>query len=129
MDKRTLLALVLSFIVIFGWTYIIVPIFAPEAPVVDNSSAAKIPAAPVNSASIVDNNTAVNKVELQNNSVVSSAPATLTTEKSKLMEVTFNTATGDIRSVALPAWADTEGGFVTFNKNGTWLAFMLLFKN
>ena len=118
MDKRTLLALVLSFIVIFGWTYVIVPIFAPEAPVVDNSSAAKIPTAPVNSASIVDNNTAVNKVELQNNSVVSSAPATLTTEKSKLMEVVFNSQTGDIRSVSLLNWADTEGGRVTFNKNG-----------
>ena len=41
------------------------------------------------------------------------------TEKTKIMEVTFNTATGDIRSVALPQWKDTEGEFVTFNKNGS----------
>lgn len=114
MDKRTILALVLSFAVIFGWTYIVVPIFAPVQPVVDNTTASKIPQAPVESAA-VDNVTPVNI----NQQVSPSAPAELTTEKSKLMEVTFNTNTGDIRSVALPAWKDTEGGYVTFNKNGT----------
>ena len=113
MDKRTVIAFVLSFVVLIGWTYFIAPMFSPVQPAADNTTVSKIPQAPVENAA-VDNVTPVNiNKELQ-----VSAPEELTTEKSKLMEVTFNTATGDIRSVALPAWEDTEGGFVTFNKNG-----------
>ena len=113
MDKRTVIAFVLSFVVLIGWTYFIAPMFSPVQPAADNTTVSKIPQAPVENAA-VDNVTPVNiNQELQ-----VSAPEELTTEKSKLMEVTFNTATGDIRSVALPAWEDTEGGFVTFNKNG-----------
>lgn len=115
MDKRTVLALVLSFIVLFGWTYFVAPKFAPVQPV-DNSTVSKIPEAPVESESIAQDSTIqlAGKQELQ-----ASSPEELTTEKSKLMEVTFNTVTGDIRSVALPAWNDTDGDFITFNKNGT----------
>lgn len=114
MDKRTVIAFVLSFVVLIGWTYFIAPMFAPVEPVQDNTTVSKMPQAPAQSAA-VDNVTPV-KI---NQGLQASAPEELTIEKSKLMEVTFNTATGDIRSVALPAWADTEGGFVTFNKNGT----------
>ena len=114
MDKRTVIAFVLSFVVLIGWTYFIAPMFAPVEPVQDNTTVSKMPQAPAQSAA-VDNVTPV-KI---NQGLQASAPEELTLEKSKLMEVTFNTATGDIRSVALPAWADTEGGFVTFNKNGT----------
>ncbi len=115
MDKRTILALVLSFVVLFGWTYFIAPMFAPVQPVIDNNTAvSKMPEAPVESLEVenVDQVTTTQEVK-------TSTPDDLTTEKSKLMEVTFNTATGDIRSVALPKWSDTEGGFITFNKNGT----------
>ena len=117
MDKRTILALVLSFIVIFGWTYGVVPFFSPETPVVDNSTAAKMPAVPPAPVTSVDNNTVVDKVEIVENTQ-SAIPEELTTEKSKLMEVVFNSQTGNIRSVALLNWKDTEGGFVTFNKSG-----------
>ena len=117
MDKRTILALVLSFIVIFGWTYGVVPFFSPETPVVDNSTAAKMPAVPPAPVTSVDNNTVVDKVEIVENTQ-SAIPEELTIEKSKLMEVVFNSQTGNIRSVALLNWKDTEGGFVTFNKSG-----------
>ncbi len=114
MDKRTVIAFVLSFVVLIGWTYFIAPMFAPVQTETDNTTVSKIPQAPAQ-------NTAVDNVTLVNikQDIQASAPEELTLEKSKLMEVTFNTATGDIRSVALPAWSDTEGGFVTFNKNGT----------
>lgn len=114
MDKRTVLALVLSFIVLIGWTYFVAPMFSPVEPVTDNTTAVKMPQAPAQNA-VIDNATPVKL----NQELQASAPEELTLEKSKLMEVTFNTATGDIRGVALPAWADTEGGYVTFNKNGT----------
>ena len=114
MDKRTVIAFVLSFVVLIGWTYFIAPMFAPVQTETDNTTVSKMPQAPAQSAA-VDNVTPV-KI---NQGLQASAPEELTLEKSKLMEVTFNTATGDIRSVALPEWSDTEGGFVTFNKNGT----------
>ena len=119
MDKRTIIALVLSFVVIFGWTYVVVPLFTPEQPAYDNSSS-KIPQAPVTSS--IDN-ASVDNVSIIQSPVSAPVQASnaedLTTEKTKIMEVTFNTATGDIRSVALPQWKDTEGEFVTFNKNGS----------
>lgn len=119
MDKRTIIALVLSFVVIFGWTYVVVPLFTPEQPAYDNSSS-KIPQAPVTSS--IDNASVDNVSIIQSpvgSPVQVSNAEDLTTEKTKIMEVTFNTATGDIRSVALPKWKDTEGEFVTFNKNGS----------
>ena len=115
MDKRTILALVLSFVVIFGWTYGVVPFFAPETPVEDNASS-KIPAYPAEN-SVADNITA-EKVEIKEQSPQAINPDDITVEKSKLMEVAFNSQTGNIRSVSLINWQDTEGGFVTFNKNG-----------
>ena len=115
MDKRTILALVLSFVVIFGWTYGVVPFFTPETPVEDNASS-KIPAYPAEN-SVADNITA-EKVEIKEQSPQAVNPDDITVEKSKLMEVAFNSQTGNIRSVSLINWQDTEGGFVTFNKNG-----------
>lgn len=119
MDKRTILALVLSFVVIFGWTYIVVPYFSPEQPATENTTSQNIPPAPVNDSSnknnIADNITNAEVVPIAENKEV---VAELTTENSDIMEVTFNLATGDIRNVALLNWTDTENDHVTFNKNG-----------
>lgn len=121
MDKRTILALVLSFVIIFGWSYFVAPMFNPVQPVVDNKSSSNIPAAPLASS---DNTTinAVNNTSIQDNLSTSSQVVfeeELITESSKIMDVVFNSTTGDIRSVSLKNWADTEGGFVTFNKKGS----------
>ncbi len=79
MDKRTVIAFVLSFVVLIGWTYFIAPMFSPVQPAADNTTVSKIPQAPVENAA-VDNVTPVNiNKELQ-----VSAPEELTTEKSKL---------------------------------------------
>ena len=65
MDKRTVIALVLSFVVLIGWTYFIAPMFAPVEPVQDNATVSKIPQAPVENTA-VDNVTPANINQLKN---------------------------------------------------------------
>ncbi len=59
MDKRTVIAFVLSFVVLIGWTYFIAPMFAPVQTETDNTTVSKIPQAPAQNTA-VDNVTLVN---------------------------------------------------------------------
>ncbi len=119
MDKRTVLALVLSFVVIFGWSFFVAPLFNPPAQVKDNTTSSSLPAAP---AALSKDNTSISEdnatkvIPAQNTQV--SLSESLDNETTDIMNVVFNTATGDIRSVSLVKWSDTDGDFVTFNKKG-----------
>lgn len=116
MDKKTLLAIVLSFAVLMGWNYLITPIFVPEQPVVDNQML-------LSGSQSVDNITSSSNTEVRELSTddtgVSSQLNLLTTESSKLLSLTFNEQTGDIRSASILKWNSDDGsGKITFNKNG-----------
>lgn len=115
MDKKTLLAIVLSFAVLMGWNYLITPIFVPEQSLVDNQTYSS-------GSQGTDNVTKVSSAEIKELSAdagnISSGPDILTTESSKLLSITFNENTGDIRSASILKWNSGDGnGKITFNRN------------
>lgn len=113
MDKKTLLAVVLSMLVLFGWQFLFAPKLEPQKNAADNSSA-------------VSGDTAAKQQPVQAETPVikqdmkEAAPssARLVEVESDTLKITFNADTGDIRNASILKWNDTDGDKITFNKNG-----------
>ena len=118
MDKKTVLAIALSFIVLIGWSFFM----TPDTPVVTDNTAQTLEQ--FENGDNNSSNSASNIVQTSNNpnskslNEASKADSFLT-ESTNLMSIVFNERTGDIRKASLLKWKDLDSDYVTFNKDGS----------
>lgn len=120
MDKKTIIAVALSFIVILVWSQF----FTPNAPVQKHEGAAEQANAP-KVAEVPAPTPAPTQAKLPEEVKAKEAASlgqapTLSTYKTDNVSITFNDRTGDIRSASILGWQnDTKTDNITFNSNGT----------
>ena len=115
MDKRTVIAVLLSLVILIGWQMLFTPVppMDPEhmQSISDNSVAAP---AENNSENLSSQTAALDAALLGETPVVQlEEPAKVTTDK---IEISFDKQNGDIRSASVLGWKDVDGDYVTFNK-------------
>ena len=109
MDKKTVLAIVLSSIVLLGWQYFF-PVPKPHnnidnVSVADNNS---------NNSQQVSTNTNLNDIDTTSDDKINAKIVNVETD---FLSLHFNQNTGNIRSASILNWKDDDGEEVTFNKN------------
>lgn len=119
MDKKTVIAIALSFIVLFGWSFFVTPKTTQVAQ--DNNTAQTLEQFE-NGTTTSDNVT--NPIQTSNNpnsTALNSVKKAdkFSKESSNLVEIVFNETTGDIRYASLLKWKDLDNDTVTFNKGGS----------
>ena len=113
MDKKTVLAFALSGLIIVGWQLI----FPPQPPTEQIIESAAQETKVADSVDTSSNNNAVQGLA---NTVNSTSNTPVKVEKIKvdtdLIDVEFNSATGNIVTAAIHGWKDEEGKYVRFNQ-------------
>ncbi len=111
MDKRTLLAVVLSMGILLGWQFFMTP-----TPPMDPEHQQQLAAQSVDNTSTTTTVTTPVETSTTNNSLVASTVNEPISIKSDVLDITFDNATGDIKSASILGWDDVAGDPVTFNK-------------
>ncbi len=111
MDKKTVIAVVLSIAILVGWQFLFTPV-PPKDPehTLNETSPAAAP---------LDNKS---QTEALDAALLAEKPAVKLSEpvsiKTDTLEIRFDSDTGDIRSASVFGWKDVDGGEITFNKGG-----------
>jgi len=120
MDTKTIIAILASVVILIGWQLFFVPTQSvPLAPTTvtdtQNGSAAEMTTKPINAA---------NTLMSQPTSKTKLDDLIISTD---ILDIAFNTATGNIRYASIKSWKDNDGGPITFNKgNNTYDYFQIL---
>lgn len=106
MDKRTVIAVVLSIAILVGWQMLFAPVPPADLEQASNEAA---PVVPENSPK---------EQTLNAEALPAAALGEPVSVKTDTLEVRFDKDSGDIRSASIFGWKDVDGGDVTFNKGG-----------
>ncbi len=116
MDKKTVLAVVISFLIIIGWQMFFTPVPPKDPSHIDNTASTTTT---LNSNSEATATTVTEATTIAN---VNEATQAVIEEpipfKSDVLEVFFDKSTGDIRKASILGWKDIDDEPITFNKGG-----------
>lgn len=117
MDKKTLIAIGISLVVLLVWQVYFTPV-PPKVPEHDNFTIAATENATTTPMPVAADNASspINKVlneKLPTEKIVQ--PVSFKNDK---IEIFFDPTTGDVRKASILGWKDEEDDYVTFNKNG-----------
>lgn len=117
MDKKTVLAIAISFLIIIGWQMFFTPVPPKDPSHIDSNTTENINNNQVASATNQPKEHASTTVAtpVEEKSITLAEPVSF---KNELIEVFFDKNTGDIRKASIFGWKDVDNDPVTFNKGG-----------
>lgn len=117
MDKKTVLAVAISFLIIIGWQMFFTPV-PPKDPNHTDSTTTTENSSVTTPTPTQTETTTTTPIETTTNQVDTPVLTEPVSFKTDLIEVFFDKTTGDIRKASIFGWQDVDNAPITFNKGG-----------